>query len=49
MMQQYNSMSQVIITKETMMDRDYDHDYDPMQDRFDNNDYNKWDNIPKQI
>ena len=31
------------------MDREYDHDYDPMQDRFDNDDYNKWHNVPKQI
>ena len=29
------------------MDREFD--YDPMQDRFDNDDYNKWDNVPKQI
>ena len=29
------------------MDREFD--FDPMQDRFDNDDYNKWDNVPKQI
>ena len=42
-------MNQTGTIKETKMDREYDHDYDPMQDRFDNDDYNKWDNVPKQI
>jgi len=32
-----------------MIDKEYDDEFDPIQDRFDNNDYNKYDNQKKEI